>query len=296
MVGLLGGDDREAVHHLDRGRQDPGGDDRGHGLAGRVGRAERRQLRRHRLRLAEDAQRDLGRDPERPLGADEGAEQVGAVRVERLAAELDDLAVGEHDGQARDVVDGEAVLEAVRAARVLGHVAADRADLLARRIGRVEEPVRRDGARDVEVRDARLDDDPLRREIDLEDPLHPRERDDDPLGDRKRAAREAGAGSAGDERHAFARADPDDALHLGGRAGEDDELRRGAPAGEPVAVVDAQLLRLGDHVAGTDDGADLGASGGRERHLPESTVGQKAAQSLDDRLSRVACARPSWSG
>ena len=131
VVGLLGGHDRERVHHLDRGRQDSGRDDRGDRLARRVDRRERRELRRHRLGLAEDAQGDLRRDPERPLGADEGAEQVGPVGVERLAAELDDLAVGQHHGQPGHVVDGEAVLEAVRAARVLGDVAADRADLLA---------------------------------------------------------------------------------------------------------------------------------------------------------------------
>ena len=59
--------------------------------------------------------------------------------------------------------------EAVRATGVLGDVAADRADLLARRVGRVEETLVRDGARDVEVRDARLDDDALAREVDLED-------------------------------------------------------------------------------------------------------------------------------
>ena len=59
------------------------------------------------------------------------------------------------------MVDGEAVLQAVRAARVLGDVAADRADLLARRVGRVVEAVRRDRPRDVEVRHARLDDDAL---------------------------------------------------------------------------------------------------------------------------------------
>ena len=51
-------------------------------------------MRRHGLRLAQDAQRDLRRDPERSLGADEGAEQVGPVRVERLAAELDDSPSG----------------------------------------------------------------------------------------------------------------------------------------------------------------------------------------------------------
>ena len=70
------------------------------------------------------------------------AEQVGPVGVERLPAELDDLAVGQDERQPGHVVGREAVLEAVRAARVLGDVAADRADLLARGIGRVEEAVR----------------------------------------------------------------------------------------------------------------------------------------------------------
>ena len=59
------------------------------------------EQRAHGLGLAHDAQRDLGGDPERPLGADEDAEQVGPVGVERLAAELDDLAVGQHDRRAR---------------------------------------------------------------------------------------------------------------------------------------------------------------------------------------------------
>src|SRR3712207_7896502 len=45
----------------------------------------------------------------------------------------------EHDAQAGHVVRREAVLEAVRAAGVLGDVAADRADDLARRVGRVVE-------------------------------------------------------------------------------------------------------------------------------------------------------------
>ena len=152
---------------------------------------------------------------------------------------------------------------------------ADRADLLARGIGRVEEAVRRDRPGDVEVRDAGLDDDPLRGEVDLEDPVHPRERDDDSLRNGQRAAGQPGAGAAGDERHAFAGADADDALHLGGRAGEDDELRHRAPAREPVAVVDAELLGLRDHVPGADDGRDLGADGGGERHLRESTASRK---------------------
>ena len=49
VVRLLGRDDREPVHHLDRGRQDPGRDDRRDGFAGLVDRPERGQLCRHRL-------------------------------------------------------------------------------------------------------------------------------------------------------------------------------------------------------------------------------------------------------
>ena len=172
----------------------------------------------------------------------------GPVRIERLAAELDDLAVGEDERQAGDVVCREAVLEAVRAAGVLGDVAADRADLLARRVGRVEEAVGRDGPRDVEVRDARLDDDALALEVDLEDPVHARERDDDAAGDRRRAAGEPGARAARDERHALAVAGAEHGLHVLRRAGQDDELGHRAMPGEPVALVDAELLRLGDDV------------------------------------------------
>jgi hypothetical protein len=60
-------------------------------------------------------------------------------------------------------------------AGVLGDVAADRAHLLRRRIGCVEPAVGLDRACHVEVRDARLDDDALALEIDLEDAVQPRE-------------------------------------------------------------------------------------------------------------------------
>ena len=65
------------------------------------------------------------------------AEQVEPGRVDQRAAEVHHLAVGQHRLDAEHVMHGEAVLEAVRAAGVLGDVAADRADLLARRIRRV---------------------------------------------------------------------------------------------------------------------------------------------------------------
>ena len=72
----------------------------------------------------------FGGDAQRALGADEDAEQVVAGGVERFAAEVTIVAVGEHDVQPQHVGGGEAVLEAVGAAGVLGDVAADGADRL----------------------------------------------------------------------------------------------------------------------------------------------------------------------
>ena len=208
----------------------------------------------------------LGDHAERSLGADDRAEEVGAVRVERLAAQLDDLPVGQDERQPGDVMRREAVLQAVRASGILGDVPADRAHLLARRIGRVEEAFACDGARDVEVRDARLDDDPLAVEVDLQDPVHPRERDDYPARHRRRSTGQAGAGAAGDEGHALARACPKHGLDVLRRAGQDDELRHRAMSGQAVALVDAELLGLGDDVLGAERRLQLGDEGGGQAH------------------------------
>ena len=85
-------------------------------------------------------------------------------------------------------------------------------------------------------------------EVDLEDAVHARERDDDAAGHRRRAAGEPRPGAARDERHALAVARAEDGLHLLRRAGQDDELGNRAMPGEAVALVDAELLRLRDDV------------------------------------------------
>ena len=86
-----------------------------------------------RGRVRDDAQRDLGGDAERALGADERAEQVVAGSVDALAAAqvARRRRRAARPRSAGHVVGREAVLEAVRAAGVLGDVAADRADDLA---------------------------------------------------------------------------------------------------------------------------------------------------------------------
>ena len=246
--GRLGGLDRQPVHHLDRGREDPGGHDpRNRGACG-IGRLEAGEERAYDLWHPDDPERHLGDDAERPLRSHDDAEQVHAVGVERLPAELDHLAVGQDDRRPGDVMGGEAVLQAVRAAGVLGDVAADRADLLARRIGGVEVAVRRDRARDVEVRDAGLHDHAPALDVDLEDCVHAGERDDDTACDRRGASREPRARAAGDERDAGRVTRAHDGLHFFGRPGKRNELRDSAVPGEPVALVHAELLELRDDV------------------------------------------------
>ena len=147
------------------------------------------------------------------------------------------------------MVDGEAVLEAVRAARVLGDVAADRAHLLRRRIGRVVEAVGGDRARDVEVRDAGLDDDLACVEVDRRGcgraaPARSRSRPRPAARPPERPV----PGAARDERDAGVVAGAHDRLHLGRRAPAARRARGHAPAGQPVALVGAQLLGLADHL------------------------------------------------
>ena len=233
------------------------------GVARSVDRREPGEERPDGLGHPQDPYGDLHRDPERPLGADEHAEQVGALVIAR---ERHELAVGEDDVGCEYVVDREAVLEAVSAAGVLGDVAPDRADLLTGGIGRVVEALACDGLRDLQVGHARLDDDPTAVEVDLEDAVEPRERDDDPVGDRQRATREPRAGATRDERDAVQVAGADDRLHLGRRAGNDDELGHGPVTRQRIALVRPERRRLRDQRARGELPGELGSKRIGKRH------------------------------
>jgi hypothetical protein len=248
----LGGLDGEVVHHLDRPGNDPGAGDRGHGLAGVERRVEERDQRPRCLRDGHDPQRDPGDERERPLGADERAEQVQAGPVGLRPADRHLRAVGQDRVQPHDVVRREAVLEAVRTAGVLGDVAADRAHDLAARVGRVEVR-RRDGRADLGVRHTGFHHDAPVLEVDLEHALHAAQDDHDPLRDGQGAAAQAAAGAAGDERRAVLEA----RLHRGGRlvgtAGQHDRAGGDRVLQQPVGFVGLELMALGDHVLGPAD-------------------------------------------
>ena len=197
-------------------------------------------------RPRQQPQRDLERDPEAALGADEAADQVGSDRIQAAAAERHQRAVGEHRLEPEDVVQRHAVAEAVGAARVEGDVAADRADRLARRIGRVVQAERDGGGRDVEVDDAGLDDGDAIDRIDLQDARQPVQRDDDAVDVRHGPAGQAGAAAARHERHPGVGAEPDDGDDLVARFRQHDGAGTGAEGGEPVGLERGQAGRGGD--------------------------------------------------
>src|SRR5262249_18458772 len=148
------------VHHFDGRGDDPGADDRRYRSASGVDAVERRKERLHALWFAQNSDDYLRRDPERAFGTNQETNQVGTGRIDHRTADVHQFSIGQDEVERQDVVHGEPVFQAVRTAGILGDVSADRAYLLTRRIWCVVVPVRRNGSRDIEVRDARFDGDP----------------------------------------------------------------------------------------------------------------------------------------
>ena len=251
--------DRQRVEHLDGGRDDAGRDDVADRVARLLGVGEVGDQRADRLGLAQQPHGDLGDDADGAFRADDQGAQVRPDLVQRVAAQGDHAAVGAHHREPEDMVCGEAILQAVRAARVLRHVAPDSADDLARRVGSVVQLVggRRGG--DAEVGHARLDDRALVLRVDGEDLPHPGQPDDDPVGDGQRTAGQAGTRTAGDKRNPFPGADPHHRRDLLGARRQHNQRRNHPEAGQPVAFIGAKLGRFRDDAAFADQPADLSA-------------------------------------
>ena len=134
---LLARLDRQRVEHLDGGRDDACRDDVADRVARLFGVGEVGDQRADRLGLAQQPHGDFGDDADGALRPDDHRAQIRPDLIQRVAAQGDHAPVGAHHREPEDMVGGEAILQAVRAARVLRHVSPDRADHLARRVRRV---------------------------------------------------------------------------------------------------------------------------------------------------------------
>ena len=177
MDSGLCGFDRERVHHFDGGGNDPRADDVRHRAARLADAVEGGEQRLHAFRFAKNADDRLGDHRQRAFAADNQPEQIGAGRIGQRAADLHELAVWQHRVDRKNVVNGESVPQAMRAARVLGDVATDRAHLLARGIRRVVVAVRRDLSRDLEIGDAGLHRHSTIRNVHVEHAIEPGQAD-----------------------------------------------------------------------------------------------------------------------
>src|SRR5438046_1945580 len=110
------------------------------------------------------------------------------------------------------------------AAGIGGDVAADRAGALARRIGSIVIAGAFEGGGEPNVDDAGLNDGVTIAEIDLQNPLHPRQNDHHTATDGQAAASEARASATGQEGHARGVADFYDIGDVLGVAREYDDI------------------------------------------------------------------------
>ena len=231
--------DGQRVQHLDRGRDNAGGDDVTDRVAGVFGAGKVSDERPYRLGLAEQANGDFGHDAQRAFRADDQGPQVRPEGVQRIAAQGDDAAVWADERQPEDVIGGKAVLQAVSTAGVLRDVAANRAHDLAGWVRREVEVILPHGSGDAGVGDPRLHDRALIVDIHAQDAPHARQADDDAMCDRECSPRQAGAGATGNEGDALTGTHPHHGGDLFSRGGQHDQGRHYPEPGQTIALVGA---------------------------------------------------------
>jgi hypothetical protein len=283
----LDGADRRLVHHLQPGGNNAGGDDRGDRVAGFRHVVERGDDDLRELGLRRQFDRDLGDHREHAFRAVHQRQEVVAGRVRRARSDLERFAGGRQRAHGEHVMHGQAVLQAMHAARVFGDVAAQRAGDLRRRIGRVIEPEGRGGFREREVAHAGLHDGGARDRVDLEDLLEFRQRQQDPLAVRQCAARETRAGAARDDRYFELMAEPEDRLHLRFGLGQDGDERQLAVRGQAVAFVGPQVLLDGEQAVGRQQAGEAGDQALAFRRIsPEFALGVAHLDPSDAKAER----------
>ena len=268
----FGGVNSGAVHHFHASRHDALCDHLGHARPRRLARWETDQQRARDRRTGQDAHRHLRDDAQQPFRAGDDAQQVEPFAVEMTAAQAHHLAGDQHDFDAQQVVGGEAVLQAMHAARIFSHVAADGAGDLAGGIGRVIKALALDRLGDGKVGDAWLGDDAAVVVIDVENAVELAKAQRDAVGQRQRAARKRRAGAARHDLDAFVMAPSQHGGDLGGGFRQHDDQRQLAIGGEPIRFIGAQRRLIDDHPL---------AHGGRRQHRLQA--GDQSGPPGDDR-------------
>ena len=242
----------------------PAPDDPRNALAGILGRGETDQRGTRAFRLLQEAHRHLGDDAQKPLRTRDDAEQIVAGRIEMAAAKPQDLAAHQNQFTAEHIVGGDAVFQAVNAARIFRHIAADGAGNLRRRIGRIIEARMIDRLRDRKIGDAWLDHRHPVLEIDGADALELGHAEQNAVAQRQRATGQRCPCPARHHLDAFAMAIGQHGGDLLGGLRQHHDHRERPIGGEAVAFVGPHGLFGRDHPLARHDAFerrdDLGAA------------------------------------
>ena len=230
--------ERPAVEHLAGGGSDAARGDVGDGFGGVVHGFENGEQCFDGFGFARELDSDFGDESERTFGADEEACEIVGAGVALFAADSDDFSTGENEFEGGDVIGGDAVGQRVRAAGVFCDVATDGGRLLAGGIGSEVETGVFDGARDVEIYYAGLNDGALIVEIEFEDAIHAREDEHESAGAGERAARKAGASASAEDGDVVLVREADDFGDFSGSGREGDEIGAAFFDGAVVFVED----------------------------------------------------------
>ncbi|CAB4879359.1 unannotated protein [freshwater metagenome] len=243
--------DTQTVHHLERRREDPAGNDGRHGVGPVVHAREVHEECPHGRRVLGEPNTHLGRDAEHALAAYEHAAQVVARWFGVLATEHRDGPVRKHDLKSEDVGVGHAVRKTMRSAGIVRHVPADGTTLLTRGIRREVQTLRRGEPREIEVEHTRLHPRHAVLDIHTQYLVHLRERDHHCTVERDRPTGEAGARSPRDEGDTVANCRPYTFLDLSGRGGQADD-GGGARDVRCIACVQHKFCRASEHPVGAE--------------------------------------------
>jgi hypothetical protein len=272
----LGGLDGEAVHHLQTGGNDAGGDDvadRGASL-GDVIEACQHHLRP--LRPRQQLDRDFGDHRQHAFRAGQQCQQVVTRGIERIVTDLEQLAGDGPGAQLEDVVHGEAVFQAVHAAGVFRNVAADRAGDLRGGVGRVIEIVLGDGFGNRQVAHPGLDHGGARQRIDVLDAVELGQHQQHRAVDRQCARGKSGAGATGHHRHLVSMAEAQDGRDLRLVLRDRHHVRGVAIGRQPVGLERQQVLAFMQHAMRGQQLAQFGEEG-RSEHAGCACLFQAAS-------------------
>ena len=210
------------VHHLQGSRNNARTDDIADRLGRRIDRFEDAQHRSIRGWIASQPHPRLGADAERSFTPYEQARHVEPGRILSGATERHYGAVRHHRFDTQDMIDGHAVFQSMRAARVGGDVAADSTRPLTRWIGGIVVASPLQSLGQMHVDEARFNHREAVAHVDFQDLLHSRQSQHHSTADRQTAASQTGAGTAGDEGKLQFIAELDDTDDLLGGRGEHD--------------------------------------------------------------------------